>query len=168
MKLDKTTTLLIISCVLWFLSIVMLFSSASKHNKELAAMQANRELITKELCVELTESAKYDSITKELSAQSGTQYYALVNYLKSQGATISEEKTREIPETNLQASSLTAFFNNCSIDSLYKHIYHAEQELGLPRFRVASIELQTKSNNVSSSTQPPLSAKIIFETITTR
>ena len=83
MKLDKTTTLLIISCILWFLSIVMLFSSASKHNKEIAAMQANRELITKELSIELTESAKYDSITKELSAQSGTQYYALVNYLKS-------------------------------------------------------------------------------------
>lgn len=168
MKLDKTTTLLIISCVLWFLSIVMLFSSASKHNKEITTMQANRELITKELSVELTESAKYDSITKELSAQSGTQYYALVNYLKSQGATISEEKTREIPETNLQASSLTAFFNNCSIDSLYKHIYHAEQNLGTPRFRVAAIELQTQSAGYSTSSQPPISAKIVFETITTR
>lgn len=168
MKLDKTTTLLIISCVLWFLSIVTLFSTASKHNKELATAQANQELISNGLSTELAEGAKYDSITKELSAQSGTQYYALVNYLKNQGATISEEKTREIPETQLQASSFTASFNNCSIDSLYKHVYHAEQELGSPRFRVAAIELQTQSAGYSTSAQPPISAKIVFETITTR
>lgn len=168
MKLDKTTTLLIASGIVWFLSICVLFSAIGSHNAAIKATQKNRDLISAGLSEQLGEAAKYDSIIDELSTQSGTQYYTLVNYLKSNGATISEEKTRGIPETHLQASSFTASFNNCSIDSLYKHVYHAEQELGTPRFRVAAIELQTQSAGYSTSTQPPISAKIVFETIITR
>lgn len=168
MKLNKTTSLLIASGIVWFLSICLLFSAISNHNATIKTTQKNSDLINAGLSEPLEEATKYDSITKELSAQSGTQYYALVNYLKNQGATISEEKTREIPETQLQASSFTASFNNCSVDSLYKHIYYAEQEIGSPRFRVAAIELQTQSAGYSTSSQPPISAKIVFETITTR
>lgn len=170
MKLDKTNTLLTISGIVWFVSLCVLINSICKHNDILKATQKNHALIKNQLGAELIEATKYDAIIKDLESHTGTQYYNLINYLKNQGATISDEKARNIPDTSLNAYSFTASLNNCSIDNLYKIIYHAEQELGIPRFRVAGIELQTQSSSISasSSTQTPISAKIIFETIIKR
>lgn len=168
MKLEKTTTLLIIAGIAWLISLCLLFSSISHHNEALFATQKNRNLIKNNLKEELALSAKYDALISEFESQTGTHYYSLLNYIKGLGGKLIFEKTNEIPDTNLQASSFCVAINNCNIDNIYKLIYYAEEQLGSPRFRVSAIELQTQQSRISSVNTPQINTKITFETITRR